>query len=620
MQKRYSELLNRYEKDEGIEDPFRLNTVRYLHREPLKLSNATRNLGGALRAIDSARYKAPDLHDLIAVARQNMDQPEFSAEFQTLIPEMPEKGASIEEHGRYLSAIIAQSEAMVGKALSSLNAAEREHLIAFLPGMAEEFAVNFYLFTDLDQERWAAHAKAIQILPKVDRSAFLAAIEVLCYAVRPDYLAQLESDLKFAEQQLESTQKIEGVRGSVLWYSDKGIVIGGSADNVYVADFPVVIDLGGNDLYRNAAGSGMPGQHSGLLIDLAGDDRYQSNAIVSQGSGFMGVGLLFDKEGNDRYTGNKSFVQGSALLGAGLLVDLQGDDVYRGKRYTQGSALGQSFAALLDWHGDDRFSAGSMAQGFAGPGSFAGLISQGGDDEYAALGLDNSSYSSVGIYKALSQGTSVGFRYLASGGIAVLFDEGGSDLYEGGNFSQGGGYYFGWGMLIDLGESSDRYEGSRYAQGFSAHSALGSFWDEGGDDHYQSSMGAANGAAWDLSVAAFTDDAGDDSYLPKGGFSTGASAHNGFSVFLDKQGSDLYRTGPGQAGPNDYHGGLSLSFFIDSGGEEDTYLTTEMNDNMGKITGATGVLLDLPTPVNAVDDGALKAMLFPDQSDLTEDR
>ena len=37
-----------------------------------------------------------------------------------------------------------------------------------------------------------------------------------------------------------------------------------------------------------------------------------------------------------------------------------------------------------------------------------------------------------------------------SGGVALLYDGGGKDRYEAGNFSQGGGYYFGIGMLSSI--------------------------------------------------------------------------------------------------------------------------------------------------------------------------
>src|SRR5207237_2236217 len=143
---------------------------------------------------------------------------------------------------------------------------------------------------------------------------------------------------------------------------------------------------------------------------------------------------------------------------------------------------------------------------------------------------------------------------------------------------QGCGYYFSWGALCDLGSGKDRYEGSRYAQAAAAHSALGSLWDDGGDDVYTVAVAAAQSLAWDLCVTAFMDEGGDDRYDGGAGLSQGASAHNGFSLFYDASGEDrysLHRKPPAQAGPNDYHGGQSLSIFMDGGGQPNHYAVGE---------------------------------------------
>jgi len=607
---RFNQLLERFEQDEGNDDPFRLRTIRYLHRAPLKLTNATRGLGRGLSSVQADSRQGPNFDVLLGIVRRHLDTPEAVSSFSENLIARPGPGALAADHGSYLLALVRLAEQRVAKAFSNLSPAERKHLADSLPSLAEQFAKNLYLHTDDDRQGWGQNAEVIRILPKVDRSALLAGLEVLLLAVAPDYLAQLESDLKVAEMRGEHALTAAGTRGSILWHSGEDVMIGGSGDNEYKFDFPVLIDIGGDDRYRSSVGAGRPDRPAALVIDLAGDDRYQSARPFSQGTGFMGVGVLYDQAGDDRYTSNQSFTQGSALAGAGLLIDRAGDDVYRGIRYAQASALCHGFGAVLDGAGNDIFSAGGFAQGFAGPGAFGGLISRGGDDHYEALGLYRSSYSDgVGIYKGMSQGAAVGFRHQSSGGIGVLLDDGGKDFYEAGNFSQGGGYYFGWGLLIDLGVDSDRYEGSRYAQGFASHSALGSFWDEGGNDIYQSWVGAGNSAAWDLSATVFLEDGGNDHYAPGQGFSLGASAHNGFSLFVDHDGEDLYQITPGRAGPNTYHGGPSISVFVDAGGQADHYEGGVLSDGQGTIKGEAGILLDLPGTINDADDALLKRLL-----------
>ena len=602
----YQELLKRFEKDQMIDDAFRLNTVRYLHRDPLKLSLATRALGADLRQVQKG--KQLNLDQLFKVARSQLDLPKPSV--LSNLPIRPLKRANAAEHGRYVEQLLALAQVQVDQAFVELSIEERELLAQVLPTLAEQFAERLFIYLDDDAQRLEQHNQALSILKKVDIASLLAAAEVMSVAIEPEYLSQLESDLRLFEQQQRDHVKVKGIKGEVLWYSEKGILFAGSGNNQYLKNFPVIIDLGGSDQYRVPVAAARPDSPIALLIDLGGDDRYQSAQAFAQGSGFMGVGILYDHAGNDRYTSNQPFAQGSALTGVGLLIDRRGDDLYRGIRFTQASALGKGLAAVVDGSGDDEFDAGGFAQGFAGPGTFTALISKGGDDRYRASGHYRSSYSNgVGVYKGFSQGVGVGFRHQASGGIGVLLDEEGADSYEAGNFSQGGGYYFGWGTLIDLGQESDNYEGSRYSQGFASHSALGSFLDQAGDDHYESWVGAANSAAWDLSATVFLDDSGNDQYTSGASFSLGASAHNGFALFIDKEGRDRYHYHPGRSGPNDYHGGSSFSVFIDAGGQEDQYLKGDIVNDHGRVQEGEGIVLDLPKKLSEIKDKMLKNRL-----------
>src|SRR5438552_10922418 len=139
--------------------------------------------------------------------------------------------------------------------------------------------------------------------------------------------------------------------------------------------------------------------------------------------------------------------QGVAMAGAGVLVDGSGDDLYTGVRFCQGV-------------------------GFAG--GVGALIEKGGNDRYVCTGRYDSEYGEPGLFSGWGQGVGFGFRQIASGGIGILYDLAGDDVYEAGNFSQGGGYFYAWGILRDD-AGNDRYIGSRYAQGWAAHQAVGTF-------------------------------------------------------------------------------------------------------------------------------------------------
>jgi hypothetical protein len=610
----YQELLRRLDEDERVEDPFRLATVRYLKRDPIRLSQATRVLG---RALEPAG-RGGGLRSFCDTALRYLDA-DAAPILTTAAPEPPPAHASPREHVDYCLALMRRARDLVAIALEKIAPDERAFLEKELPSLAAKFKDTVYLHEDEDQARWKRHSQAIDLLAKVNRGAFIQGLRELAPLSEPAYLDRLEADLKEAEGRSrgEFKDNNQGANGWVLYEGETElgpVVVGGSGPNGYRGDFALIIDLGGDDrYYRTAGGAHGRERPVAVSIDLAGDDRYQATEPFAQGAALMGVGLLVDRRGDDRYTTMESFAQGAAICGAAALVDLAGDDEYHGDAYAQGACLAQGTAVLLDLSGRDFYEAGLYSQAFAGPGGFGVLIDAAGDDRYVATGRKKCSYGEDGVFEACSQGSAWGFRGKSSGGIAALVDLAGNDRYEAGNFSQGGGYYYGWGALIDLGGGADRYFGSRYAQAFAAHSALGSLWDDGGDDRYTAWVGAAQSCAWDLSATAFVDEGGDDHYEGGFAFSQGASAHNGFALFYDASGADSYRIErglPAAAGPNDYHGGPSVSVFIDAGGQPNVY--PDLRDGVAfvpsrgiALSGEHSIFADLPASLSGIDSASL---------------
>ncbi len=170
--------------------------------------------------------------------------------------------------------------------------------------------------------------------------------------------------------------KVEGAEGRILRKIPTpggNIVIGGRGKNIYhlekMKDTAVVIDLGGDDVYLE--GTTSLERPVMILIDLAGNDRYEGNLPGIQGGAVLGVSMLVDVEGDDTYVA-QDVAQGSALGGVGILVDMAGNDRYLGLRRVQGSALG-GLGILLDRSGNDDYHAAMWAQGFGGPLGFGVL-------------------------------------------------------------------------------------------------------------------------------------------------------------------------------------------------------------------------------------------------------
>lgn len=179
--------------------------------------------------------------------------------------------------------------------------------------------------------------------------------------------------------------------------------------NTYSNDYLLTVDLGGNDVYANNAGSNMvdvnfapissrvmgvrgfgpargcqqaiAGLRQGdcvpavsVVLDLDGADAYgvmQSpdldrrctpgttqliRRMVTGAVGFLGVGILRDAGvQGDRYTSKTVSLGAGHIFGVGVLSDAGGNDSYLSIRNSQGFALVGGVGILADQAGDDAY-------------------------------------------------------------------------------------------------------------------------------------------------------------------------------------------------------------------------------------------------------------------------
>lgn len=241
----------------------------------------------------------------------------------------------------------------------------------------------------------------------------------------------------------------------------------------------VLIDRAGRDRYellQSGQGFGFT-RGCGLLLDTGGDDYYladdtrilfpssqtqehNTSAAQGYGTGFRddlvtghslggGLGMLIDTAGDDRYEAGV-FSQGAGYwYGAGILADRSGNDTYRGVWYTQGSAAHFGIGVLWEGGGSDSYQASMhMSQGAGHDYSVGLLFDEAGHDVY------QSASHSLGMANA--------------NGIGLFLDRMGNDVYQGGN-----GFNFG-GAQLGMEDRTLR------DVGFS----LGVFLDLGGNDTY----------------------------------------------------------------------------------------------------------------------------------------
>lgn len=263
------------------------------------------------------------------------------------------------------------------------------------------------------------------------------------------------------------------------------LCVGGPGDNAYGDDVMLLIDVGGDDRYRNMAGGAPFLTQDGsacvpvsVNVDLAGNDRYVAtrpspcdpfvNRIVAQGAAAEGgVGFLVDLDGNDQYLvegappPSSSIAQGMGAFGTGMLLDAGGRDRYlqtgpaeNGSAGVAGQGMGVVGLGVLadlggaedryalhaghldgDPHGEGFPARMAFGQGVGGIAGIGALVDDGGNGRVAMsastrrVGLDSYPENQESpIAQLVGQG--FGSNLLAAQGLGLMLSGEGDTTYE----------------------------------------------------------------------------------------------------------------------------------------------------------------------------------------------
>lgn len=374
-------------------------------------------------------------------------------------------------------------------------------------------------------------------------------------------------------QRREPGQPRDNVKGEV--FEDREtpfgrMVVGGFGKNEYdCTQIDVIIDFGGDDIYRGPAGGTGDLRRLAVVVDLSGNDRYQAlNAAF--GSGTYGIGLLLDCAGDDVYRGGDRCL-GYGAAGVGMWFDLDGkDDIEIGSLGGGFGLAGIGLAADLGAAADLHKATGTEAFGCGLTGGLGLFFDEGGDDQ-RQLGL--AVVSMHGRDETLSQGFGYGSGVAPelAGGLGVFLDLAGVDKYSAAGAAFGVGARGGLGVFRDFG-GADTYQAGFAALGAAFDTGFGAFIDDAGDDIYAATA-LACGAAIGHSAAWFLDEAGDDGYSTAGS-ALGSARRASIAGFLDRGGKDKYHQTDAKlewpAGGTDRNPD-SIAVFLDEGGEPDVF-------------------------------------------------
>lgn len=359
---------------------------------------------------------------------------------------------------------------------------------------------------------------------------------------------------------LENVQKVQDeldeirdqyVTGKLYQYIDKNgirIAIGGPGKNTYTGKFDFIIDLGGDDVYNidkhTPSRRGEPPLSRGELslggfsciIDLAGNDYYTTSSDFALAGGLFSSSFIFDKAGDDSYESKGAGNLGAAIGGLGLLYDEKGNDTYKGLSFSIGAGC-FGVGLLVDREGNDFYIANSYSQGFGMTQGVGAIVDNKGNDSYLidSRSLDIGRYNDH--YVSMCQGYGLGLRPFYAGGIGLIIEGEGNDIYNTDIFGQGGAYWYSLGAIVDKG-GHDKYNGYQYSQGAGIHLAVGLLKDYDGWDFYQSN-GVSQGCGHDFGFGMLWDVKGNDNYSAYS-LSQGAGNADGIGILIDESGTDGY--------------------------------------------------------------------------------
>lgn len=578
----------------GRPNPWRLNIVTYLHHHPTRV-------GAASRFVSNKLWSWTDragLQGALIGAASGID---INIGYMSL-KNLPTTREAIEEIMQKTQSELDSGYYQVRNDLESMR-----HELVRLLSMEEDEEAGLDSITERAKRRERRNgieSKRGTLFGKIDkvdlRRIFQAAADLAILA-DSGWLARNSESL--AGAQGAQPVPLIGIEGEVMaaWQTPQGlVVIGGRGVNRYSADIRFLIDPGGNDIYDLPQ---IPAGTFRFVADLEGDDIYRSDSS-GEGAGICGIDLLVDLRGNDIYRGVR-WSQGAGVLGVGALVDYSGDDIYTSRWCSQGSAM-HGIGIILDRTGSDRYDAEIYSQGFAWTRGFGTILDDGGNDSYRAGWKHLDTRIPHRAYLAMSQGFGFGMRPWTTGigtdgGIGLLADRHGDDLYSSDFFSQGGSYWYSLGILHDM-EGSDRYTAGQYSQGSGIHLSFASLLDDAGDDTYDAYAGLEQGNSHDWSSGCLEDAAGNDTYRGSNS-SQGSALTVGFAWLLDGGGNDQYYallgdTSQSQGGGREakVRQAGSLGMLIDQGRGSDYYVDRRVEPGRELMKGEKGIVWDDGAP------------------------
>ncbi len=468
--------------------PYILPVVKNLLAVPFALTPEAESIGDRVAASSAsgdlfdAAYRVVFASAVPPAFRPSAAMPPYPADWPR----------ALEPSVRGLYAALGQSQARLDAAVASLSKKDREGFLRLISWPTPQGAKpQDEILSRLTRERFDAMKGFDDANLWAAGGTLMRAVDV----VLPDVAALSASSSAFA---VPSGRPLR-------WKTPLGVVaLGGAGDDAYgegsLDDVVLLIDLGGHNAYSTPVAAAREGQirvviDEGKDVDIHGSSVPACNA----GCGAFGIGLLyFPNRGGVKRIETGSYAAGYGAAGVGGLF-LKGTADVRGGDYAQGAAhfgLGIFDAGHSE---SSSYLITSKGQGY-GWTRGVGLFRHEGNASAIRGGLTRPDPREPLGTDCECQGTGMGPRPYAAGGVGVAAVSGDSVTVLGNYFSMGAGYADSLGIFRFRGDHST-LQARRYDMGTGVHYAAGYFSLIGSDDRVLT-WGVGPAYGWDHSVGA----------------------------------------------------------------------------------------------------------------------
>jgi len=318
----YQDLRKRLRGIEEWDDGTRLPIVAAIHRDPFVMEKYGRMVTGNIAKNRDSNLKVLFMTQEISRAVTGNDLVATPYKIGVLA-----LAADTAAFRLWFEKALAPVKAVLDSAYGAFTPDEKKFFIANRFSLTDVFAETIYIDGDQDVKRRTINRDLLILGSKIN----LAKLHQAGW-MYSQFVEQVEPMVFNWMERHTDVRLIHTCYGTVC--------LGGKgADRWERSEYKFIFDPGGNDFYADGTATAASFDSSfALIIDVTGDDAYQSTQQGAQACGAPGIAVSIDYAGNDSYIGSR-WAQGTGYCGIGVLIDKAGDDWYYGSEFAQGAGL-----------------------------------------------------------------------------------------------------------------------------------------------------------------------------------------------------------------------------------------------------------------------------------------